>query len=360
MSAALAHSPLHALHLELGARMVAFAGWEMPVQYAEGLRAEHHWTRSHAGLFDVSHMGQMRCLGSDLFRELEKALPVDFDAWPAGLQKYSLLLNQEGGIEDDLMVTRLEGEVSIVVNASGRQKDLALLERYCPDVKFELQDRALLAVQGPAAARVVPEAADLRFMQTGRVRIGGADCFVSRSGYTGEDGFEISVPQADAIDLAHHFLRHPELKPVGLGARDTLRLEAALPLYGNDIDPATTPQEAGLAWAIAPARRPGGAKAGGYPGVDKRAGAAPKKRFVCMLGDDSVPVRGGASIVKVDGGHAGNVTSGTVSPSLGKPIMMGYLDAALPQDAALFAVVRGTKHPVRITRPPFVPKRYKR
>lgn len=355
---ALARTPLYERHVALGARMVPFAGWEMPLQYPEGLRAEHLWTRGHAGLFDVSHMGQVRCGGEGLHGALERALPVDFDGWPDGLQKYSLLLNEHGGIEDDLMVTRTGAEVAIVVNASGRAKDLQLLRRYSPGVRFELLERALLAVQGPCAAEVVPEARELRFMQAGALRIGGVECQVSRSGYTGEDGFEISVARADSVRLARHLLAHPDVKPVGLGARDTLRLEAALPLYGNDIDSATTPQEAGLAWAIAPSRRPGGAKAAGYPGADRLAAAKPARRLRCLVGEESVPVRTGAPIVESGGREVGKVTSGTVSPSLGKPIMMGYVETAVSPDAALFAIVRGRQHPVRVTQPPFVPKRY--
>ena len=351
-------TPLHDLHLELGARMVQFAGYEMPVQYAEGLRAEHLWTRSHAGLFDVSHMGQVRARGRGLAAALERALPVDFDAWPAGTQKYSLLLNDEGGIDDDLMVARLEaGEVAIVANASRKAEDLARLQSLCPHLEFLLTDEALLALQGPRAAEALPEAAGLKFMQAERLRIAGAECLVSRSGYTGEDGFEISLPSSQAIAFAKKLLQNPLVKPIGLGARDTLRLEAGLPLHGQDIDAGTTPREAGLAWAIAPARRPGGAKAGGFPGaalVDRAA-----RRFVGLVGEEAVPVRHGADLVS-DGKRVGKVTSGTVSPTLGKPVMMAYVDSSLSGDAPLHAVVRGKPHPVRIAPLPFVPKRYKR
>ena len=229
VSEALKRTPLHALHLELGARMVAFAGYEMPVQYAEGLKAEHLWTRQNAGLFDVSHMGQLRVRGRDLHAALERALPVDFEGWPAGLQKYSLLLNERGGIEDDLMVTRLEGEVAIVVNAACKERDLARLRWLCPALEFSVLDHALIALQGPRAEEVLPEAAGLKFMHARNLRLAGAECFVSRSGYTGEDGFEISVPATHAVALARTLLAHPAVKPVGLGARDTLRLEAALP-----------------------------------------------------------------------------------------------------------------------------------
>ncbi len=271
MSAPLARTPLHALHAGLGARFTPFAGYEMPVQYAAGLRAEHLWTRSHAGLFDVSHMGQLRVRGPDLAHALEGALPVDFSGWPAGLQKYSLLLNERGGIEDDLMIARLEGEVAIVVNAACKEKDLGLLRLRCPQLEFELLDRALLALQGPhaeeALASLSSEVRGVRFQETGTFGIAGSDCFVTRSGYTGEDGFEISLPRESAEKIARPMLAHPAVKPVGLGARDTLRLEAGLPLYGQDMDAGTTPREAQLAWSIARSRRPGGAKAGGFPGA---------------------------------------------------------------------------------------------
>jgi aminomethyltransferase len=351
VSAPLVRTPLHTLHAELGARFTPFAGYEMPVQYAAGLRAEHLWTRSQAGLFDVSHMGQLRVRGSDLARALESALPVDFSGWPAGLQKYSLLLNDRGGIEDDLMIARLEGEVAIVVNAACKEKDLGLLRSRCPQLDFELLDRALLALQGPhaeeALASLAGDVRGLRFQEAGSFRIAGSDCFVTRSGYTGEDGFEISVPAQAAERLARTLLADPAIRPVGLGARDTLRLEAGLPLYGQDMDAGTTPEEAGLAWAIPQSRR--GAVLSATP---------PRRRLGGFVGLNRVPIRHGALIVDRAGTEVGVVTSGTVSPSLGRPIALAYVadDAGEP----LAAVVRGERHEIARAKLPFVPKRYKR
>jgi aminomethyltransferase len=358
MSGVLRRTPLHALHLELGARMVAFAGYEMPVQYPEGLKAEHLWTRQYAGLFDVSHMGQLRVRGRDLHAALERALPVDFSGWPAGLQKYSLLLNERGGIDDDLMVTRLEGEVAMVVNAACKESDVARLRLLCPGLEFSVLDLSLIALQGPRAEEVLVEAADLKFMHARTVSLAGTECLVSRCGYTGEDGFEISVPATHAAALARRLLTHPAVKPVGLGARDTLRLEAALHLYGQDMDGDITPREAGLAWAIARSRRAGGVKEGGFPGavlVDRAS-----RRFAGLIGVEAVPVRSGAQLVDDSGAVVGKVTSGTVSPVLGKPVMLAYLDPGVPDGALLNALVRSVPHPVKITPLPFVPKRYKR
>jgi len=363
----LAHTPLHALHRACGARFTPFAGYEMPLQYAAGVKAEHLWTRSHAGLFDVSHMGQLRVTGPGLEVALETALPLDFDGWPSGQQRYSLLLNDAGGIEDDLMATRLEGEIAVVVNAACREKDLAQLRARCPALEFAWRDAALIALQGPAAesalGALAPRAAALKFMQVESIEIEGARCLVSRSGYTGEDGYEISVPSQTAERIARRLLENPAVKLVGLAARDTLRLEAGLHLYGQDMDAETTVCSAGLGWAIAPARRTGGAKAGGFPGAattlrELRDGSA--RRLVGLAGLEPVPVRSGAAIVDADGAERGTVTSGTVSPSLGKPVMLARLDTALAADAALFAVVRGKRHPVARTPLPFVPKRYKR
>ena len=355
----LQRTPLHALHAELGARFTPFAGYDMPVQYQEGLRAEHLHTRSHAGLFDVSHMGQVRVTGPHLHRSLERALPVDFEDWPEGLQRYSVLLNEAGGIEDDLMVTRLADEVRIVVNAACKEKDLALLRNVCPGLTFELLDHALVALQGPAAEQAFPDAASLAFMRAGTF----GNYFASRSGYTGEDGFEISVPARDAEALARRLLAHPAVKPVGLGARDTLRLEAGLHLYGQDMDERTTVLEAGLGWAIAKSRRADGRKEGGFPGAAvylQQLVDGTTRRLVALVGDEAVPIRHGAELVTSDGANAGVVTSGTVSPSTQKAIMLGYVSSALPEDSKLFAMVRDTRRPVRITSLPFVPKRYKK
>jgi aminomethyltransferase len=354
---------LYGLHVELGARFCPFSGYEMPLQYPEGLRAEHLHTRAQAGLFDVSHMGQLRVTGAGLHEALERALPLDFADWSPGVQRYSLLLNERGGIEDDLMVTRLRDEVRIVVNAGCRQKDLALLRSLCPRLSFELLDRALIALQGPAAEAVLtslmPGTARLAFMQAATFD----ECLISRSGYTGEDGFEISAPHEAAESLARQLLAHAAVKPVGLGARDTLRLEAGLHLYGQDMDANTTALEASLGWAIARSRRAGGAKQGGFSGDEiylREAREGTRRRLVGLVGEEPVPVRHGAPLVDGDGNEAGVVTSGTVSPSTQRAIMLGYLDSRLRDDAALFAVVRGARRPVRIASLPFVPKRYKK
>ena len=350
---------LHGLHAELGARFVPFAGFEMPVRYREGLRAEHLHTRSHAGLFDVSHMGQVRVTGPALHETLERALPLDFDGWPPGAQRYSLLLNERGGIEDDLMVTRLADEVRIVVNASGRETDVALLRSLCPRLSFELLERALIALQGPAAqaalSSIEPGVTRLGFMQAGVF----GECLVSRSGYTGEDGFEISVPLQDAEPLARTLLRNPAVKPIGLGARDTLRLEAGLHLYGQDMDANTTALEASLGWAIARSRRTGGKKEGGFPGADRYLLEKPSRRLVGLVGTESIPIRHDSPLVDAADREAGVVTSGTVSPSTQRAIMLGYVGVEF-LEKGLFAVVRGARRPVRITKLPFVPKRYKK
>ena len=355
----LQRTPLHALHAELGARFTPFAGYDMPVQYKDGLRAEHVHTRGRAGLFDVSHMGQVRVTGPSLHHSLERALPVDFDDWPEGLQRYSVLLNESGGIEDDLMVTRLADEVRIVVNAACKETDLALLRKLCPELTFALLDHALIALQGPAAEQALPEAAGLAFMHAGTF----GKYFASRSGYTGEDGFEISVPARDGEALARRLLSHPEVKPIGLGARDTLRLEAGLHLYGQDMDSNTTVLEASLGWAIAKSRRAGGKKEGGFPGagvyLQQRLDGT-TRRLVGLVGDEAVPIRHGAELVAADGANVGVVTSGTISPSTQKAVMLGYVNSALREDSRLFAVVRDARRPVRITKLPFVPKRYKR
>jgi len=363
----LLHTPLHALHRALGARFTPFAGYDMPLQYAEGLKAEHLWTRSHAGLFDVSHMGQLRVTGAALPKALESALPLDFDGWPAGQQRYSLLLNDAGGIEDDLMVTQLDGEVPIVVNAACRDKDLALLRARCADLAFEWRDAALLALQGPEAERVLaklaPPAAGLKFMQAEWIPVAGEPCLVTRSGYTGEDGYEISVPSAAAEKLARALLDDAAVRPVGLAARDTLRLEAGLHLYGQDMDAETSVCTAGLGWAVARARRADGAKAGGFPGAEttlRELREGTQRRLAGLVGVEPVPVRHGAAIVDADGAERGIVTSGTVSPTLGKPVMLARLDTTLSADAPLFAVVRGKRHAVARAALPFVPKRYKR
>jgi len=365
--------PLAAVHRELGAKFGPFAGHEMPIQYPAGLKAEHLHTRAHAGLFDVSHMGQLRLRPKDgspatLARALEAALPVDFDGWPAGLQKYSVLLNDAGGIEDDLMLVNLGDEVRMVVNAGNRDADFARLAALCPALSIEWVDAALVALQGPDAEAVLaaldPQAAAMTFMQARELVLEGARCFATRSGYTGEDGYEVSLPLTHAEAIVRRLLADPRVAPVGLGARDTLRLEAGLPLHGNDITPATTPVAAGLAFAIPGSRRAGGAKAGGFPGADAVlehfARGAPR-RLAGLVCAEGVPVRAHATIVDATDAVVGEVTSGTVSPSLGKPVMLAYLDAAaLADHRPLRAVVRDRRPAVEVTRLPFVPKRYKR
>ncbi len=379
--------PLAALHRELGAKMGPFAGYDMPIQYPAGLKNEHLSTRRSAGLFDVSHMGQLTvsCAAgrATLHRELEAALPIDFDGWPAGLQKYSYLLNAQGGIEDDLMLIDLGDTVRIIVNAGNREHDLALLRAACPSLRFEWVDAALLALQGPQAEAVLaafdPVAAAMHFMQSATLSLLGVPCLATRSGYTGEDGYEISVPTAEAERIARALLAAgggEVVAPVGLGARDTLRLEAGLPLHGNDIDPTRTPVEAGLAFAIPKSRRAGGAKAGGFPGaatvLAQLADGAPRK-LVGLVSDAPVPIRAHTSLIDADERVVGEVTSGTVSPTLGKPVMLAYVERdALPGAAASAgaaadgarpaprAVVRDKRLALRWQPLPFVPKRYKR
>ena len=367
--------PLDALHRELGAKMGGFAGYDMPIQYPSGLKAEHLHTRERAGLFDVSHMGQIRITPRDgrettLRRELEAALPVDFEGWTPGLQKYSLLLNDAGGIEDDLMLVNLGSEVRMVVNAGNRDRDFAELARRCPGLAFEWTDAALVALQGPSAeqvlARLDPQAAPMLFMQARTLTLLGALCFATRSGYTGEDGYEISLPLSHAERIVRRLLSDPDVRPVGLGARDTLRLEAGLPLHGNDIGPQTTPVEAGLPFAIPKSRRTGGAKAGGFPGAEtilRHFTDGAPRRLVGLVSYDPIPVRAHASIVDDRERVVGEVTSGTVSPTLNRPVMLAYLDAvALREnaDGKFHAVVRDKRPAVHVTPLPFVAKRYKR
>ncbi len=375
MNAAPKRIALDALHRELGARMGPFAGYEMPIQYPAGLRVEHLHTREHAGLFDVSHMGQLRVRARDgrvetLRRALESALPVDFDGWPENTQRYGCLLNEDGGIEDDLMLANLGDEVRIVTNAGNRDHDLRLLAQRCPELSFEWLDAALFALQGPQAEAVLasldPRAVPMLFMEAQRLSLAGVDCLATRSGYTGEDGFELSVPAAAAEALARRLLAHPEVAPAGLGARDTLRLEAGLPLHGSDITAQTTPVEAGLAFAIPKSRRQGGTKPGGFPGaatVLRQLVEGPARRLVGLVSYEPVPVRAQARIIDEQDREVGQVTSGTISPTLGRPVMLAYLAAGPLKhqpDGAFRAVVRDRRPAVHLTPLPFVPKRYKR
>ncbi|WP_434602962.1 glycine cleavage system aminomethyltransferase GcvT [Pseudomonas sp. Z4-7] len=365
-------TPLHALHLELGARMVPFAGYDMPVQYPLGVMKEHQHTRDQAGLFDVSHMGQIRLTGADAAKALETLVPVDIIDLPVGMQRYAMFTNDNGGILDDLMVANLgNGELILVVNAACKHQDLAHLQAKIGDrcsIEPLFEARALLALQGPAAvsvlARLAPDVAKMTFMQFQRVMLLGVDCFVSRSGYTGEDGFEISVPAADAEKLARALLAEPEVAAIGLGARDSLRLEAGLCLYGHDMNTATTPIEASLLWAISKVRRADGARAGGFPGAEtifaqQQSGVSRKR--VGLLPQERTPVREGAEIVNEAGETIGTVCSGGFGPTLGGPLAMGYLDSAyVAMDTLVWAIVRGKKVPMLVSKMPFVAQRYYR
>ncbi len=368
MSTALATTPLHALHLELGAKMVPFAGYDMPVSYPVGILAEHRHCRDSAALFDVSHMGQLRLLGQDADRALESLVPMDVVDLAVGKQRYAFFTNSAGGILDDFMITRRAGELFLIVNAACKAADILHLVTNIGHrcTVQPLPERALLALQGPKAVqaltRLNTEVATLTFMTGREVALAGAECFVTRSGYTGEDGFEISVPADQADALARALLDLPEVKPAGLGARDTLRLEAGLCLYGHDIDETTTPVEAGLAWAIQKVRRAGGARHGGYPGasaIDAQLAAGASTRRVGLVGLERVPVREGATIVDAHGRRLGHVTSGTLSPTVNEPIAMAYLAAnhALPHHE-VYAEVRGKRQPMRVSPMPFAPHRY--
>lgn len=372
-AAPLLATPLHALHLELGARMVPFAGYDMPVNYPSGILAEHRQCRDAAALFDVSHMGQIRLVADDLQQAalaLETLVPMDVLGLGVGKQRYAFFTNAVGGLLDDLMVTRRENDLLLIVNAACKDADLHHLQTYIGHrcTVQALPERALLALQGPKAvtalARLNPGVSALTFMTGGAFALVGADCYLTRSGYTGEDGFEISVPATHAEALARELLAQPEVAPAGLGARDTLRLEAGLCLYGHDIHAATTPIEAGLSWAIQKVRRAGGARAGGYPGanvIDAQLAGGVSKRRVGLLGLERVPVREGTELVDGQGQRIGRVTSGTLGPTVNQPIAM----ACIASDHAtvsheVFAMVRGKPLPMRVVALPFTPHRYVR
>ncbi|ERO64259.1 glycine cleavage system aminomethyltransferase GcvT [Pseudomonas piscis] len=365
-------TPLHSLHLELGARMVPFAGYDMPVQYPLGVMKEHQHSREQAGLFDVSHMGQILLRGANAAKALETLVPVDIIDLPVGMQRYAMFTNEQGGILDDLMVANLGDEqLFLVVNAACKDQDLAHLRRHIGEqceIQPLFEERALLALQGPAAvsvlARLAPQVAQMTFMQFKPVTLLGVDCFVSRSGYTGEDGFEISIPTAQAEKIARALLAEPEVAPIGLGARDSLRLEAGLCLYGHDMNEQTTPIQASLLWAISKARRADGLRAGGFPGAEvifaqQQEGVARKR--VGLLPQERTPVREGAEIVDADGNIIGSVCSGGFGPTLGGPLAMGYLDIRYTAlDTQVCAIVRGKKVPMLVSKMPFVPQRYYR
>ncbi len=369
-AAPLRQTPLHALHLAWGAKMVPFAGYDMPVSYPSGILAEHAHARQSAALFDVSHMGQIRLAGADAALALESLVPVDVLGLAVGRQRYGFFTNASGGILDDLMIARRPDDLLLVVNAACKDADLQHLMTHLGHrcTVSALPERALLALQGPlavqAAARLAPALATMKFMDAQFVTVAGIDCFVSRSGYTGEDGFEISVPNQHAVALAQALADQPEVKPAGLGARDTLRLEAGLCLYGHDMDHTTTPVEASLTWAIQKVRRPGGQRAGGYPGASvieaQLAGGTATKR-VGLMGLERVPVREGATLSSSQGHSIGHVTSGTISPTLGKPVAIGYVSTNHAGAASeMSADVRGKPQPMRVVPTPFVAHRYQR
>jgi aminomethyltransferase len=364
-------TPCYDLHLEAGGKMVPFAGYDMPVQYELGVKKEHLHTRAQAGLFDVSHMGQLKLIGKNAAAALETLVPVDIIDLPQGKQRYALFTNEQGGLLDDLMVSNFDDHLFVVVNAACKAQDIAHMQKYLPsDVEIEvLEDRALLALQGPKAGevlkRLLPESADMVFMDSRRVNFDGVSCIVGRAGYTGEDGFEISIPAEHAERLARLILAEAEVEWIGLGARDSLRLESGLCLYGHDIDQTTTPVEASLLWAISKVRRTGGARAGGFPGaeiiLEQITTKDVERKRIGMVGLGKAPVREGTELYNGNDEKIGIVTSGTAGPTKGSPIAMGYVTTQhAVLDTEIFADVRGKKLPMLIQRMPFVSQRYYR
>ncbi len=368
----LLQTPLHGLHLELGARMVPFAGYAMPVQYPAGLMAEHQHTRTQAGLFDVSHMGQLRLVGPAAAAAFETLMPVDVIGLAQGRQRYGLLLTDDGTIIDDLMFVNRGEDLFVIVNGACKAGDLVHIRGHigarCEVIS--LTQQALLALQGPKAVdalgRLVPGVEQLVFMTGGRFGWNGADLFITRSGYTGEDGFEISVHESRADAFARALLGQPEVKPVGLGARNSLRLEAGLCLYGSDIDTTTTPVEAQLNWAIQKVRRTGGARAGGFPGaarvLEQLADPAKlQRKRVGLVALERVPVREHTALHDEQGQRVGEVTSGLPGPTIHKPVAMGYVATPFAGlGTRLNAMVRGKAVPMEVAGMPFVPNRYHR
>ena len=392
----LLHTPLHGLHLELGARMVPFAGYSMPVQYPTGLMAEHHQTRESAGLFDVSHMGQLRLAGPGAAAAFESLMPVDVIDLAVGKQRYGLLLTEEGTIIDDLMFVNCGEEMSfagptqeakappegsepsserggnifVIVNGACKVGDMAHIQQRIGSrcQVIPMPERGLLALQGPRAvqalARLVPGVDKLVFMTGSRFGWDGGELFITRSGYTGEDGFEISVHESQADALARALLAQPEVKPIGLGARNSLRLEAGLCLYGNDIDTTTTPVEAALTWAIQKVRRTGGARAGGFPGaarvLGQLDGTVPlERKRVGLAALERVPVREHTELQDTNGARIGEVTSGLLGPTINRPVAMGYVNPLLATPGTrVHAIVRGKPVAMEVAAMPFVPNRY--
>ena len=369
VSETLHRTPLNDAHVRLGAKMVPFAGYDMPVQYPTGVMTEHNWTREHAGLFDVSHMGQCSITASDYdtaCAALEKIVPADLKSLVPGQQRYSQLLNEAGGILDDLMITRRNAGFYVVVNAGRKLGDYAHLMANLPDV-VELKiwdDHALIALQGPKAEAVLSaldaKAKEIAFMHSAQLSLGGIKAHVSRSGYTGEDGFEISVRSEDATTLWHLLLANDAVKPIGLGARDSLRLEGGLCLYGHDIDETTSPQEAGLMWSIAKRRR----EHGGFIGatrVQNEIITGVKRKRVGIKPDGRAPAREGTVIQNAAGRVIGVITSGGFGPTVGGPVAMGYVEAEYAAEGTpLLLLVRDKALPAAVVKLPFVANRFKR
>ena len=371
----LKRTPLFDLHAEMGAKMVPFAGYEMPVQYPMGVMKEHLHTRGHAGLFDVSHMGQVLLSGPSweaVALAFEALVPMDVLGLADGRQRYGFFTNDAGGIEDDLMFARRGDALFVVINAACKDADLALMRKALPDdiTLTELSDHALIALQGPAAATVIASLDDragaMRFMDTCELSLCGHAVWASRSGYTGEDGYEISVHADEVMPLARRLVDDAEVAPIGLGARDSLRLEAGLCLYGNDIDAATGPVGAGLSWAIQKVRRQGGARAGGFPGsaaIFDEMSDGPATKRVGLRPQGRAPMRQGVALFPTAEGGAqiGSVTSGGFGPSVQGPIAMGYVDADFAASGtALWGEVRGKRMGVEVVDLPFVPAGFKR
>jgi len=371
----LARTPLYELHLELGAKMVPFAGYEMPVQYPAGVMKEHQHTRAKAGLFDVSHMGQVILRSSSIENvslAFETMVPVDVLSLSEGRQRYGFFTNPTGGIEDDLMFANRGDHLFVVVNAACKEADIARMKTVLPaDVSVDvITDRALLAIQGPTAAEVLSTlnaaVAEMKFMDVATVELVGCDCWVSRSGYTGEDGYEISVPSEKAVALARALLDHPDVEPIGLGARDSLRLEAGLCLYGHDVDTSTSPVEACLTWAIQKSRRLGGARAGGFPGEERilteLAEGASRKR-VGLKPAGRAPMREGVPLYATaeSSEQIGSITSGGFGPTVGGPVAMGYLPSELAKaGTTVFGDLRGKRQALTVSALPFTPANFKR
>ncbi|MBP1851085.1 glycine cleavage system aminomethyltransferase GcvT [Rhizobium halophytocola] len=376
-TARLKRTPLYDLHVALGARMVPFAGYEMPVQYPAGVLKEHVYTRQHSGLFDVSHMGQVLVkaktgLYEDAARALEALVPVDLVGLTKGRQRYGFFTDAAGGILDDLMITNMGDHLFVVVNAACKDADLAHMQAHLSDTCTVelLDDRALMALQGPQAQAVLAELwaglSGMKFMDVREVELHDIPVIVSRSGYSGEDGFEISVPADKAETLAKILLDHPDCQPIGLGARDSLRLEAGLCLYGNDIDTTTSPIEAALQWAIQKARRAGGAREGGFPGAERILGEladGPDRLRVGLKPEGKAPVRAPAKLYGDAQGvrEIGHVTSGGFGPRVEHPVAMGYVPRDMAEPGTqVFAEVRGKYLPVTVAALPFITPTYKR